>query len=359
VLHSARRRMSRSRLVVVWAFLAACLLPGLSACKDEYTYYQVGNLEQNREMRTLFGLLRREGEVGENRFIIIQQIANRLLNGGQLQKLILFLTTYVENNQDDPYNAYYLSVVAATYLDMEAVPMAVHYYERILNNYPDLLVSGTTVHFQCLQQLLQLEQDPQGRIDHYKELISRFSDYIDPGLTYYLLGKAYEQVGQWDQAIRVYQKFLKYPQTEVPGVPRAFMQVSEKVALYYSDKEWMAPNLEQLVDAIKRAIWTRNTRELLRYRAKVNFFTISWSQSESEESAAVPFDIGTFLQSSRVYVDDKLDVDSNAGEAFLRTTGWSYRIPTWYLYFRKVDFKPDPEVDGRWEWAGIYYGEKL
>ncbi|MDR1596788.1 MAG: tetratricopeptide repeat protein, partial [Treponema sp.] len=46
-------------------------------------------------------------------------------------------------------------------------------------------------------------------------------------------------------------------------------------------------------------------------------------------------------------------------EAYLRTWGWSQYISTWYLYFRKINFPSDPEIHGRWEWAGIYYGEKF
>ena len=86
---------------------------------------------------------------------------------------------------------------------------------------------------------------------------------------------------------------------------------------------------------------------------------MSWSQAEADEQVSLVFDLGSFLHTSRVVADEKLDIDSNAGEAFLRTTRWSYRIPTWYLYFRKVDYPPDPEINGRWEWAGIYFGEKL
>jgi tetratricopeptide (TPR) repeat protein len=237
--------------------------------------------------------------------------------------------------------------------------MAVHYYERILKNYPDLLVSGTTVHYQCLQKLLSLAEDPDVRIDHYKELISRFSEYVDAGATYFYLAEAYEQAGEWEQAIRAYQKFLKYPETEITGFPRAHVKVREKVEFYFSDKKWTVENLDQLVAEIKRSIQTRNTRRLLGYKAKVNFFTMSWAQADANEIISMAFDIGAFLQSSRVLTDDTLDIDSNAGEAFLRTTRWSYRIPTWYLYFRKVEFLPDPEINGRWEWAGIYFGEKL
>jgi len=351
-----RRAVER---VVKSLFLTICLLVALAACREEYSIYLVGTYEQNRDLHTLYNLLEEEQEVGENRFIIIQQIANRLHGSDELEKLILFLTTYVEKNQNDPYNAYYLGIVAAAYRDVDALPMAVHYYERILMNYPDLLISDTTIHYQCLQELLSLVDDPGAEIEYYKELISRFSKYIDPGVTYFFLAQAYEEVGEWEQAIRAYQKFLKYPETEISGFPRAHVKIREKVEFYFSDKKWTVENLEQLVEEIKRSIRTRNARRLLAYKAKVNFFTKSWAQADAEETVSMVFDIGAFLQSSRVLTDEQLDIDSNVGEAFFRTTRWSYRIPTWYLYFRKVDFKPDPEINGRWEWAGIYLGEKL
>ncbi len=303
--------------------------------------------------------LETEEEVGENRFILIQQVSNRLLAAGEAGKLILFLTTYVEKYPNDPYNAYYLAIVAEAYKEQGAVPLTVHYYERILMNHPDLLVAGSSIHFRCLQELITLIEDPYYKIEYYKELISRFSDFIDPGLTYFLLAKNYEEVGDWEQAVRVYQKFLKYPETEIPGFPNAHHKIREKVEFHYSVKEWTVDNLQNLVAEIKRAIYTRSARRLLQYKAKVNFFTMSWSQQESDEHVALVFDIGAFLHTSRVIADDELDIDSNSGEAFLRTTRWSYRIPTWYLYFRKVDFKADPEINGRWEWAGIYFGEKL
>ena len=353
---SLRRVAARLGLLVSLASIIFLCLPG---CQQEYSCYLVGGLEENRDLHTLFDLLEREKEVGENRFIIIQQINNRLHGAGELEKLILFLTSYVENNQNDPYNAYYLDIVATAYRDMDALPMAQHYYERILMNYPDLMISGTTVHYQCLQELLGVTEDPHARIEYYKELIARFSEYIDPGATYFYLAEAYEEVGEWEQAIRAYQKFLKYPETEIPGFPRAHVKVREKVEFYFSDKKWTVENLDQLVAEIRRSIQTRNARHLLSYKAKVNFFTVSWTQADANEVISMAFDIGAFLQSSRVLTDDKLDIDSNAGEAFLRTTRWSYRIPTWYLYFRKVEFLPDPEINGRWEWAGIYFGEKL
>ena len=64
----------------------------------------------------------------------------------------------------------------------------------------------------------------------------------------------------------------------------------------------------------------------------------------------------TFLTSG--YRAD-LEPYSNDSEAYLRTWGWSYRIRTWYLYFRKIEYPANPDINGRWEWAGIYFGERL
>jgi hypothetical protein len=331
----------------------------LAGCRMPFSDYITGGGEQKQELKVLFQALEKEREPGENRFILMQQIANRLAGYSSPQKLILFLTTYVEQNPADPYNAYYLGLVAAAYRDAGAYPLAIHYYDRILLNHPDLLIGGSSIHLRCLQELVRLVDSPRDRIEYYKELISRFGSEIDPGMTYYFLARTYEEVGEWEQAIQVYQKFLHYPGIEIPGVPSVHTQVRQLVEFYYSDKKWTVENLQALVAEIKAAIRERNSRKLLQYRAKVNFFTMSWSQQEGDEDIAMVFDIGAFLQTSRVIADDVLDIDSNAREAFLKTTRWTYRIPTWYLYFRKVDFKPDPEINGRWEWAGIYFGDKL
>ncbi|MBN1837288.1 MAG: hypothetical protein JW820_15645, partial [Spirochaetales bacterium] len=153
------------------AFTAFILGAGLvlSGCSDGGVISLRSSGEHSREMRALFDLLEEEPEAGENRFIIIQQIGNRLLNAGEYEKLILFMTTYVEENPTDPYNAYYLGIVAAAYRDMGAAPMSVHYYERILKNHPDLLLATGSLHFQCLQELLNLVREPKSRIQYYKE----------------------------------------------------------------------------------------------------------------------------------------------------------------------------------------------
>ncbi len=340
--------------------LGIFVLFGVSGCvSSKYSYYYVGDRNVRKELKELFELLERENDSNEKKFVLLNRISTILSEEGEREREILLLTTYVEKHPVDPYDAYYLILVAKTYEEQGAYPFAIHYYERILKNYPDLLYKGKSIHYRCLQALIGLVDVPERKVNYYKELIARFSDDIDLGAIYYYLARTYEQLGDWDLSIQTYKKFLQYPNTEIPGIPDVHEKVKEKVDFYYSDKSWTVPDLQTLITQIKRAIWARSSRRLLRYKAKVNFFVKSWGQEAEKENVAVKFDIGSFLVKSKIRVASKLDISSNSREAYLKTTKWTYRIPTWYFYFRKVDFKPDPNIDGRWEWAGIYFGEKL
>ena len=93
--------------------------------------------------------------------------------------------------------------------------------------------------------------------------------------------------------------------------------------------------------------------------SKVNFFSLSWRQDETQENSLENFSMRDYGLGNRIRYSAKLDESSNPNEAYLRTTGWSQYIYVWYLYFRKVNFPADPNIHGRWEWAGIYFGEKL
>jgi len=322
------------------------------------SYYIVGDRELQKELSLLFQDLQSQAENPESRFVIIQEITKKLHAADELNLLNLFLSSYVETHKEDPFNGYYLLIVAQNYLSQGAEPFAVQYFERILRSHVDLEVNGTSIHYVCLQNLIDLVTDPELKVGYYKSLLSRFSEKIERGSTYYFLAKTYEELGEWDLAIQAYRNFLGYPEVSINGLPHAHEQVRLIIEFYdYPDKNWTMESLEDLVSTVKYAMWTRNARLLKRYRAKVNFFAISWEEESAEANQNFLDGLGGLL-TQRLHYNSELDQDSNNHEAYLRTWGWSYRIKTWYLYFRRVDFPADPEIHGQWEWAGIYFGEK-
>ena len=295
-------------------------------------------------------------------FSIINQIADSFRYQGDNQSLILFLTDFVEKNPDNPYNSYWLLLTAYTYMQENADSVAEYYFDRIIQNYDDLLVKGKSVHILCLQNLIQISTSSDNRIYYFNQLITRFPDEVNITELYMRLAIEYEKIGDWEQALYTYSLFLERPDAttiQIPGIPDAYNKARKLIDFNNSPKDWTFESLESLEKAVKNAISRYSSTLLDKYRSKVNFFAMSWKQEETDTNSQKNFSMKDYMRGNRIRYSAKLDESSNPNEAYLRTTGWSQYINVWYLYFRKVNFPLDPEIHGRWEWAGIYFGEKL
>lgn len=299
---------------------------------------------------------------GPSRYAVINRIANTLYSQKDYRGMLLFLTDWVEKHPDDIYNSYWLLMVASNYLEQGAEPIAEYYFDRILKNYPDLLIQGKSIHFRCLQNLIQISKNPANRISYFNDLVSRFPSLVSITEMYVRLALEYEKEGEFNQVLKSYSMFLNQPDAstiQISGIPDAYANARKMVDFSNSSKDWTFPSLDKLEKSVKLAIRQYDWRSLDKYRSKVNFFAMSWKSSETDANALENFSMRGFMVGQRIRYSEKLDETSNPNEAYLRTTGWSPYMPVWYLYFRKVNFPADPEIHGRWEWAGIYYGEKL
>jgi len=325
-------------------------------------YFIGGTKEEQRTLKELFTLLAVENNDSRDQLAIVSEIANIYLRQREFNKLVNFLNGRIHQYPDDPYSAYYLFMIAFAHQQMEAYPVAALYFDMIVKNYPDLEIQGRSIHLASLLQLITIVNDPRQLVWYYEELISRFLDQIDPGPVFFMLGQAYEGIGEWDNAIRAYTRFLAHPASTVPGFPDAHNYARRMVDFSNSAKDWTFESLDALANAIKSALSAGAPARLLRYHAKANFFTRTWENEDSAVGGAAghaTFSLADFMRGNRIRYADRLDINSNGNEAFLRTWGWSLHLPTWYLYFRRIHFPPDPVMHGRWEWAGIFYGERF
>lgn len=314
------------------------------------------------EQKKLLALLDDKNISQENRYAVINQISNNYLNNEMQNELVLFLTRYVEKNPQDIYNPYWLLMTASIYLDAGAEPIAEYYFDKIIQNYDDLLVKGQSVHILCLQHLIQISTSPENRINYFSKLISSYPEQVNTTELYVRLAVEYEKLGDWEQALKAYIHFLEQPDAsiiQISGMPDAYLNARKTIDFSNSSQDWTFETLEGLESAVKTAISRYNYVALDKYKSKVNFFAMSWRQEETDANSQESFSMRSFMRGNRIRYSTTLDEFSNPNEAYLRTTGWSTYIPVWYLYFRKINFPANPDVHGHWEWAGIYYGEKL
>jgi hypothetical protein len=322
-------------------------------------YYISGSKEDREKFKVLFHLLKEEnGSEGE--FAVTREIAASLARLSEYEKLIHFLNARTIKNPSDPYNGYYYMMIAYAHIQRNSEPIAALYFDLILKNYPDLVINDeSSIHLVCLKHLIEINNIPERQAWYYNELITRFPEKIDLGTAYFMLGLASEQIGDWNGAIAAFTNYLPFTGTIIPGFPNADQYAKQHVDYSRIVKDWTFESLPALRAAIEAAIDAGNPYTLMRYQAKANFFARSWEQMEADNVRMTAFNLSQFMYGNRIRYAATLDASSNANEAFLRTTGWSVSLNVWYLYFRKINFPQDPEIHGRWEWAGIYYGEKF
>jgi tetratricopeptide (TPR) repeat protein len=298
----------------------------------------------------------------ESRYTAMNTMAGNFFAAKDYTHLILFLTDHVEKSPEDEFNAYWLLMTAYAYLETNAAPVAEYYFDRIVKTCGDLQVKGESLHYTCLQHLIRLSANPRNRIAYFDDLIHRFPDKIHLAEFHFYLAREYEQLGEWDMALKTYAQFVKLSgaaDIQIPGISDPYRYARNLITFNASPKNWAFDSLEELAQAIKLALENSNYAALDRYRSGVNFFTMSWTQEENDTNSQRAFYLRSFMMGRVIHFSQDLDESSNRNEAYLRTWGWSQQSTAWYFYFRKINFPVDPEIHGKWEWAGIYMGEKL
>ena len=314
--------------------------------------------EEQAQLKNLLA----EEENPELRFTIMKTIAGNLQAVHDYPELILFLTDWVDSNPDDPYNAYWLLQTAFAYLKCSSEPMAQYYFERTLRNFSDLTIQGQSIHELCLKHLLQISTDPANRITYFNQLITRFPDTVSTTELYVRMAMEYEKEGEWAQSLRCYQLFLAKDDAttiQIPGLPNAYKTAKRLIDFNNSSKSWTYENLNDLLRNVKSALKSSDSGWLEGIRSKVNFFAMSWKTDENSANAQSELNLSAYMTEKPINFSTTLDEMSTPSEAYLRTWGWNTSPNIWYLYFRKVNFPADQNIHGRWEWAGIYFGEKL
>ncbi len=348
---------------IVFFSIALTFVPFCSCGAKHESESELKKAEKiKKDQESLAALLKNDNLDSVSRYAIINQMANNIMSLDESRTLILFLTDWVEEKPDDIYNAYWLLMTAYAYKSQKAEPVAEYYFDRILRNCADLLVSGKSIHLICLQNLIQISKTSHNRIKYFNELINRFPSNVSITELYLRLALEYENESEWDEALKAYSIFLAQPDAstiQISGEPNAYKKARQIVGFSNSAKDWTSESLSGLEEKVKTAISNYDWYSLDKYKAKVNFFSMSWKQDEMDPNTQEAFSMRNFMHGQRIRFNKELDSASNSNEAYLRTWGWSSYVPVWYLYFRKVNFPLDPDLNGNWEWAGIYMGEKL
>ena len=356
-----RALIRRMHFFFLMLFISALFVSiGISSCaRSDESFKFFAGLKDINERCTSLVLLLQQTEDEQHQFAIQKEIAKELKAMGQKKRLIVFLSSIVQ--EESNYKNYFMLMLANEYMEKNMPELASLYFERIVDSDVDLLVDNKSIKLISLNSLIKISNSPENLIKYYSVLIKEFSDEIDVAYTLFMLARSYEKLGEWNVAIQTYQKFLNLKEFDVvvPGISDSFEYAKKIVDYSSSSKNWTVESLADLVGIIQRAVRGQDYDLLDRYRSKVNFFAMTWKEEVSEQRSKPDYSVYHLMYGGNIQVSSSVDSSSTPYEAYLRTTGWSHYAKTWYFYLKKINFPADPSIHGRWEWAGIYYGEKL
>ena len=329
------------------------------SCTTGYRYYQ--SSKSSAAYKNSLLSMYNSGKLGETEmFSVVQAISNEMLAAGETEKLICFLEDVLYKYPSNVFAAYHAFTIATLYKNTGYPKLAAVYYHRIIRNFPDLAIKGESIHYLCLMNLLEIETEPAYTAEYRHDLLTRFPEKISSSTQYFLLGMDYEKLGLWDQSINAYRQFVAvYDGMNIAGYPDALVHARNYIDLSEATIDWGYASLDSLLDDIKDALRAGSARSLARIKAKIGFFAMDWHQDNFEGNSNVLFDFSPFMTAGRIYYNDTLEPYSTNSEAYLRTRGWSLQSPTWIPYFRKINCPFNPEVHNKWEWAGIFFGDRI
>ncbi len=302
----------------------------------------------------------------------------------QLQRLDDIFLSYLNTHPADPYNSYYLYNIAGHYIERGERALGLWLLRSLYQNFPDLqLPQYPSIHYLILDTLGRMENSVDYRIEAIRQILSNYS-YTLPadssigmtaanrrGVWLYRLGNAYESKAaeqlyinpelsrqQLSAAMDIYSEFSRLDSMDsilIPEEHNARSLVTSKLNIYNARRNWYSdPDLENLITRIKTAVHTKDVGAVLYYQAN-GFFVLSADYRDDVARSGTNIYLPHFLGGTIQF--GGLTPESNDEEAWLYSTNWPFNITTWYLYFQKIHYPTDPEIDGNWEWSGIYLGD--
>lgn len=345
---------------------------------------QPNKQEFSLQQEDLLNLLSKQTNTAySSRFLLIYQIFQNYLGLKDFDENLSFLINQKTlSSEKDPYLSMYFYLLGQIYENKGEEDVAVLYYQIILRQLEDVKINDKSLHKTILEKLLFLETNPYLKRQYNAILLERFSSKStlkEKSLWNYQMATLLEKIGHWKEAIDYFQNYLNLgyfslPENILRTNPNIYEDIRTKIMFHYSKKNWTFRNLEDLKNKVKTGVYNFDAYTLNKIRTYNSFFIREWNQQSTtmaiDTDAINSSDINVlnflkeflslsknFRGKSKITFEPDFDSESSEKLVYLKSYGWN-RINQWYFVFRKIDYPLDPQLNGNWEWIGIFLGEK-
>lgn len=277
-------------------------------------------------------------------------------NKSTVKQLTSFFIEKAITTNDKLFSDYLYFLLSDIYWKQTNTKMSIFYMSKISEDSFALKHEDQEIGYIMGLRIIKLKDYPLLRIKTYKMLLSKYRDFIDESLILYELSELYKSRYDIENAI-IYMKDLVTLSSRSKIIDERIKidAIKEQVDFYYSNKEWINKDLNNLIGKIKYAIDTQNITLLNKYISKTGF-VVRFFNSNDDKWTIKELGIPRRWRGNIQFAQKFEDI-SNENEVYLETKGWAFpMLKTWYFYFKKIDYPYNETINGSWEWKGIYFG---
>lgn len=322
-------------------------------------------IEQS-EIQSLVGLLEESSKKGLDRFLIVDRIVDIHIRNKDYQDALRSVNQEIAHDESREYYPLYFYLMGNIYSLIKEDLVAFTYYRYVVDNFDDYIYENSSVKLDIAKRVINLNIEARHKIRYYKLLLDDSAESLtnsDRGNYYYNLALSLESIQNYDEAYFYYNKLLSIPRSDLRIDSIDYSGVITKINYYNNPDFIIYRNLNDLIQDVKRYIFSGNTTKLLSIRDKHNFFIQSWDQKGGKSNS---INTNSFLttmiklgsrRKNGIQFASGFEADSSDDISYLGSSGWEH-IWEWYFVFKKISYPKDPEINNGWAWIGVYLGKK-
>ncbi|AHH09537.1 Hypothetical protein BPA_0092300 [Borrelia parkeri SLO] len=318
------------------------------------------------EIQSLLGLLEESSKKGLDRFLIVDRIVDIHMRNKDYQDALRSVNQEIAHDESREYYPLYFYLMGNIYSSIKEDLVAFTYYRYVVDNFDDYIYENSSVKLDIAKRVINLNIEARHKIRYYKLLLDNHAESLtnaDRGNYYYNLALSLENIQNYDEAYFYYNKLLSIPRSDLRIDSIDYSGVITKINYYNNPDFIIYRNLNDLIQDVKRYIFSGNTTKLLSIRDKHNFFIQSWDQRGGKSNS---INTNSFLTTmiklgsrrrNGIQFASSFEADSSDDISYLGSSGWEH-IWEWYFVFKKISYPKDPEINNGWAWIGVYLGKK-
>lgn len=319
-----------------------------------FSLYSLQNLPKHIEYYLLYMSNRKKTDIAHVYLTLLKEQAVYSDNKKNIRRATRILKQHIDKYPTDIYNSRYLSMIGDLYIKQGAEQQALIYYTKSITSSDNNM--SPIIDFDKISLLANLEPDLRGKIKYNNILLSKYNSRIDRAKLLYEQGTLYDKLSLWNDAYNMYATLLQENYFVLHKKDQKFFET----AFFRYKRRNSKPtptwaSISEAKRALLNAIYSKVSSRVRALQAP-GFFTAHWQEPVIDSNAQIPsFNIVAILINSNFRADSKTSSYGNGTEVLWRTYGWE-RVSTWNMVFRKIQQPDTIELNGRWEWAGIYFG---